>query len=403
MLNLAGIKKLDQQNKKILIRFDLNVPVNTSKESKELIINDRILRIKRSVDEIRKKNNKIIILSHLGRPKGKRDDNLSLKKILPQISQTLDHEVIFINDCIGQGVIDQIERASQNSVILLENCRFYKEEENNDQEFAKELSYLADAYVNDAFACSHRAHASVDAITKYIPSYCGTMLEEELLNLNQASLSPTQPAITILGGSKISTKITVLKKLSEKMDSIVIAGGMANNFLEYYGSDIKKSLKESNVSEICNEIVEFAKQNKCELVLPLDVTTSTGLDRKDETKISNIYEIEDNHMILDIGPQTVKKIKYMIDLASTVFWNGPVGVFEKKPFDKSTIEIAKYIAKRTHEKKINSFAGGGDTIAAMSLAGVKSDFTYVSTGGGALLELIEGKKLPGLVALNILE
>ncbi len=169
MLNLDGIKKLDQQNKKILIRFDLNVPVNTSEESKELIINDRILRIKRSVDEIRKKNNKIIILSHLGRPKGKRDDNLSLKKILPQISQTLDHEVIFIDDCIGQGVIDQIEKASQNSVILLENCRFYKEEENNDQEFAKKLSSLADAYVNDAFACSHRAHASVDAITKYIP------------------------------------------------------------------------------------------------------------------------------------------------------------------------------------------------------------------------------------------
>ena len=229
MLNLDGIKKLDQQNKKILIRFDLNVPVNTSEESKELIINDRILRIKRSVDEIRKKNNKIIILSHLGRPRGKRDDNLSLKKILPQISQTLDHEVIFIDDCIGQGVIDQIEKASQNSVILLENCRFYKEEENNDQEFAKKLSSLADAYVNDAFACSHRAHASVDAITKYIPSYCGTMLEEELLNLNQASFSPTQPAITILGGSKISTKITVLKKLTEKMDSIVSAVWRANN------------------------------------------------------------------------------------------------------------------------------------------------------------------------------
>ena len=398
MLDVSNLKKITEKNKTVLIRFDLNVPLNSIDD----YISDRIIRIKKPILNLLNGNNKVIILSHLGRPKGKIKDELSLQQVVPQLERVLEKKINFLPDCIGNEVKDKINSLENGTIILLENCRFYKEEEENDHDFAKQLSELADVYINDAFACSHRAHASIEAISHFMPSYCGDLLEEEMINLQEVIHEPLSPALTIIGGSKISTKITVLKNLSKKMDTIVIAGGMANNFLKYHGYNIQKSLHEENVDHLITEILDFSSKNNCRLVLPIDVVTADKISDKADTKESEIDNIEEQNMILDIGKNTLKLIKNEISKSKTVFWNGPLGVFETSPFDKGTVEIANFIGTLTENNKIRSFAGGGDTISALDLANVKDKFSYVSTGGGALLELIEGKKLPGLVALGIL-
>ena len=398
MLDVSNLKKIAEKNKTVLIRFDLNVPLNSIDD----YISDRIIRIKKPILNLLNGNNKVIILSHLGRPKGKIKDELSLQQVVPQLERVLEKKINFLPDCIGNEVKDKINSLENGTIILLENCRFYKEEEENDHDFAKQLSELADVYINDAFACSHRAHASIEAISHFMPSYCGDLLEEEIINLQEVIHEPLGPALTIIGGSKISTKITVLKNLSKKMDTIVIAGGMANNFLKYHGYNIQKSLHEENVDHLIGEILDFSSKNNCRLVLPIDAVTADKISNKADTKESDIDNIEEQNMILDIGKNTVKLIKNEISKSKTVFWNGPLGVFETSPFDRGTVEIANFISNLTANNKIRSFAGGGDTISALDLAGVKDNFSYVSTGGGALLELIEGKKLPGLVALGIL-
>ena len=398
MLDVSNLKKITEKNKTVLIRFDLNVPLNSIDD----YISDRIIRIKKPILNLLNGNNKVIILSHLGRPKGKIKDELSLQQVVPQLERVLEKKINFLPDCIGNEIKDKINSLENGTIILLENCRFYKEEEENDHDFAKQLSELADVYINDAFACSHRAHASIEAISHFMPSYCGDLLEEEIINLQEVIHEPLGPALTIIGGSKISTKITVLKNLSKKMDTIVIAGGMANNFLKYHGHNIQKSLHEENVDHLIGEILDFSSKNNCRLVLPIDAVTADKISNKADTKESDIDNIEEQNMILDIGKNTVKLIKNEISKSKTVFWNGPLGVFETSPFDRGTVEIANFISNLTANNKIRSFAGGGDTISALDLAGVKDSFSYVSTGGGALLELIEGKKLPGLVALGIL-
>ena len=398
MLDVSNLKKITEKNKTILIRFDLNVPLNSIDD----YISDRIIRIKKPILNLLNGNNKVIILSHLGRPKGKIKNELSLQQVVPQLERVLEKKINFLPDCIGNEIKDKINSLENGTIILLENCRFYKEEEENDHDFAKQLSELADVYINDAFACSHRAHASIEAISHFMPSYCGDLLEEEIINLQEVIHEPLGPALTIIGGSKISTKITVLKNLSKKMDTIVIAGGMANNFLKYQGYNIQKSLHEENVDHLIGEILDFSSKNNCRLVLPIDAVTADKISNKADTKESDIDNIEEQNMILDIGKDTVKLIKNEISKSKTVFWNGPLGVFETSPFDRGTVEIANFISNLTANNKIRSFAGGGDTISALDLAGVKDNFSYVSTGGGALLELIEGKKLPGLVALGIL-
>lgn len=398
MLDVSNLKKITEKNKTVLIRFDLNVPLNSIDD----YISDRIIRIKKPILNLLNGNNKVIILSHLGRPKGKIKDELSLQQVVPQLERVLEKKINFLPDCIGNEIKDKINSLENGTIILLENCRFYKEEEENDHDFAKQLSELADVYINDAFACSHRAHASIEAISHFMPSYCGDLLEEEIINLQEVIHEPLGPALTIIGGSKISTKITVLKNLSKKMDTIVIAGGMANNFLKYHGYNIQKSLHEENVDHLIGEILDFSSKNNCRLVLPIDAVTADKISNKADTKESDIDNIEEQNMILDIGKNTVKLIKNEISKSKTVFWNGPLGVFETSPFDRGTVEIANFISNLTANNKIRSFAGGGDTISALDLAGVKDNFSYVSTGGGALLELIEGKKLPGLVALGIL-
>ena len=398
MLDVSNLKKITEKNKTVLIRFDLNVPLNSIDD----YISDRIIRIKKPILNLLNGNNKVIILSHLGRPKGKIKDELSLQQVVPQLERVLEKKINFLPDCIGNEIKDKINSLENGTIILLENCRFYKEEEENDHDFAKQLSELADVYINDAFACSHRAHASIEAISHFMPSYCGDLLEEEIINLQEVIHEPLGPALTIIGGSKISTKITVLKNLSKKMDTIVIAGGMANNFLKYHGYNIQKSLHEENVDHLIGEILDFSSKNNCRLVLPIDAVTADKISNKADTKESDIDNIKEQNMILDIGKNTVKLIKNEISKSKTVFWNGPLGVFEISPFDRGTLEIANFISNLTANNTIRSCAGGGDTISALDLAGVKDNFSYVSTGGGALLELIEGKKLPGLVALGIL-
>ena len=398
MLDVSNLKKITEKNKTVLIRFDLNVPLNSVDD----YISDRIIRIKKPILNLLYENHKVIILSHLGRPKGEIKDELSLQQVVPQLEKVLEKKINFLPDCIGNEIKEKINSFENGTVILLENCRFYKEEEENDHDFAKQLSELADVYINDAFACSHRAHASIEAISHFMPSYCGDLLEEEMINLQEVIHEPLSPALTIIGGSKISTKITVLKNLSKKMDTIVIAGGMANNFLKYHGYNIQKSLHEENVDHLITEILDFSSKNNCRLVLPIDVVTADKISDKADTKESDIDNIEKQNMILDIGKNTLELIKNEISKSKTVFWNGPLGVFETSPFDRGTLEIANFIGTLTENNKIRSFAGGGDTISALDLARVKDKFSYVSTGGGALLELIEGKKLPGLVALGIL-
>ena len=397
MINVENIKKFKSKNKTVLIRFDLNIPLTS-----EAPVSDRISRAIDSIAELKALNSKIVILSHLGRPKGKKDAVLSLKKILPQLEKAFDSKITFVDDCIGKEIENNIKHASQDAIILLENCRFYKEEEDNDNDFAKSLSNLADVYINDAFACSHRSHASVAAITNHLPSYCGKLLSEELLNLAEVIKKPTSPSITIMGGSKISTKISILKSLSIKMDTIIIVGGMANNFIKYHGSDIQDSLVEKDVDTLISQIYKFAEENNCKIIIPIDVIVAKEVKKDIETLSSSINDIKENNMILDIGPKTIELIKKELSSAKTVFWNGPAGVFEVPPFNIGTVEIAKYIAELSSKNFIKSFAGGGDTIAALEMANVKSKLSYISTGGGALLELLEGRKLPGLKALNIL-
>ena len=305
MLDVSNLKKITEKNKTVLIRFDLNVPLNSIDD----YISDRIIRIKKPILNLLNGNNKVIILSHLGRPKGKIKDELSLQQVVPQLERVLEKKINFLPDCIGNEVKDKINSLENGTIILLENCRFYKEEEENDHDFAKQLSELADVYINDAFACSHRAHASIEAISHFMPSYCGDLLEEEIINLQEVIHEPLGPALTIIGGSKISTKITVLKNLSKKMDTIVIAGGMANNFLKYDGYNIQKSLHEENVDHLIGEILDFSSKNNCRLVLPIDAVTADKISNKADTKESDIDNIEEQNMILDIGKNTVKLIK----------------------------------------------------------------------------------------------
>lgn len=398
MIDLNKVKRFNKKDRTVLIRFDLNVPL----DSEELHKSERIIRIKKSILKLTSLNSKIIILSHVGRPKGTSSNDLSLKQLIEPLKKALNKDIEFISDCIGVDVKNKISETDSSKIILLENCRFYSEEEANDDGFAKSLSQLADVYINDAFACSHRAHASISAITKYLPSYCGELLYDELLNLNKIITDPDKPAITIMGGSKISTKISIVKNLAKKMSAIAICGGMANSFLEYQGFNIGKSLAEKNVQNIIQDIFNFSAENSCKIILPQDANVALKIENNVSSNIKKVNEIDMDEMILDIGPVSIKELKEQIKSSKTVFWNGPPGVFEVSPFNKASIEIAEYIAELTQAGKIQSFAGGGDTVAAIEMAGVKDKFTYISTGGGALLELLEGKQLPGLASQNIL-
>jgi len=392
MNNIKDYENLNE--KKVLLRLDLNVPL------KDGIITDqtRIDKIIPIVEFLIKKNSKIIIISHVGRPKGKVDKNLSLKPICENLEKKIKKKIKIISKDIFKLQKKDLFQDTSEQLVLLENIRFYKEEETNDLNFSKHLAGLGDIFVNDAFSCSHRSHASVSKITRFLPSFAGLQLESEINALKKITTEIKKPITCIIGGSKISTKIGVIKNLIPKFDNMIIVGGMANNILNYQGKSIGKSIKEDNCEKIIHEIFETSKNHSCTITYPQDV--SVGKNFYDNSKIKEIDKILDDDLILDIGPKTINKIKNIIENSETVLWNGPAGYFENPNFAKGSYEIAKAIIKKNKDKTIFSVAGGGDTIAVINQINALEDFNFVSTAGGAFLEYLEGKELPGIKALN---
>ena len=386
-------KGLDLNNKKILIRLDLNVPLNGT----NIIDTNRIDKTIPTLQYLLKNNAKIIILSHIGRPKGKIVNELSLKPVCNELEKKLNQKISFITGTINKIKIENFF-SERNNIVMLENLRFFKEEESDDVTFAENLANLADIYVNEAFSCSHRKHASVHSITKFIPSYSGIQLEAEVNSLIKITSNIKRPISCIIGGSKISTKITVIKNLIDKFDNIIFVGGMANNILKFKEYQIGNSIYEKNVDQIVSEIFDLCEKKNCKIFFPLDVSTGKSVDEK--STIKKLTQISNDDMILDIGPDTVKMIKNIINNSNTILWNGPAGYFENPEFSKGSKEIAKQIIVRKKENKIYCVSGGGDTVAVLNNFGLVKDFDFVSTAGGAFLEFLEGKELPGIKALN---
>ena len=390
MKNIEDLKNLNR--KRVLVRLDLNVPL----EGKKITDTTRIDKILPTLKFLIKQKATIIIISHIGRPKGKINPALSMAPVCEYLSKKLNINVELLNQNLFEINSDKISSVNNDKIFFLENIRFYEEEEKNDPKFAKTLSELGEIYVNDAFSCSHRAHASVDKITEYLPSYCGLQMNTEINALKKVTSNIEKPITCIIGGSKISTKISVIKNLIPKFENIVIVGGMANNILENNGHNIGKSLKEENCKQIIEEILLLAKKHYCNILLPVDV--SVGKSLNDNYKIKNLTEVEDDDLILDIGPKTIKLICSLLENSKTVLWNGPVGYFENSNFAVGSIQIAKKIVNL--KDKIYSVAGGGDTIAVLNQADAFSQLNFVSTAGGAFLEYLEGKEIPGIRALN---
>jgi len=392
MNNIKDHENLD--NKLVLLRLDLNVPLKNG------IITDqtRINKILPVIEFLLKKNSKIIVISHVGRPKGKVNKNLSMKPICENLEKRIKKKIKIIDKDIFKLKKEDLFKESEYQIVFLENIRFYEEEEKNDTNFSKNLARLADLFVNDAFSCSHRAHASICKITEFLPSFAGLQLETEINALKKVTTEIKKPITCIIGGSKISTKIGVIKNLIPKFDNIIIVGGMANNILSYNGNSIGKSIKEEGCEIIINEIFETSANHSCKIVYPVDVLV--GKDINDSSQIKELNTITGDDYILDIGPRTINKIKDVIKISQTVLWNGPAGYFENPNFANGSYEIAKAIAKNNKDKSMYSVAGGGDTIALINQINAINDFNFVSTAGGAFLEYLEGKELPGIKALN---
>ncbi len=382
------------RDKKILLRLDLNVPLDKEKISDTTRI-DKILPTLKFLNE---QKAKIIILSHVGRPRGKVLKELSLKPICKNLQEQLGLSVKLISQNINEIKNKNFFDKFNEKILMLENIRFYAEEEKNDNKFARHLASLGDIYVNDAFSCSHRAHASIVEISKFLPSFSGLQLDLEINALTKITSEITKPITCIIGGSKISTKIEIIKNLIPKFDNIIIVGGMANNFIEYFGHNIGKSIKEKNCAPIIEEIISLSKKEKCEITYPEDVLVSKDLNGSCKKKELN--EILDDEMILDIGPKTINKVTNIINSSNTILWNGPAGYFENPNFANGSIEIAKAIINNNKLNKIFSVVGGGDTVSLLNSIKAVDSFNFVSTAGGAFLEYLEGKKLPGITALN---
>ncbi len=382
------------KSKKILLRLDLNVPLKNGRISDTT----RIDKILPTLNFLIQQKAKIIILSHVGRPKGKIVKELSLKPIVEDLKKKLNTNVRLIAENIYEIKNKYFFEKFDEEILILENIRFYAEEENNDHKFAKHLASLGDIYVNDAFSCSHRAHASIHQISNYLPCFSGLQLDLEVTALNKITNQITEPITCIIGGSKISTKIDIIKNLIPKFDNIVVVGGMANNFIEYFGNNIGKSIKEKNCNQLVKEIISLSKKKECKIVYPEDVLVSKDLNGSSNNRELN--QILSNEMILDIGPKTINKIIDIIDNSKTILWNGPAGYFENPNFANGSIKIAKKISENNKSNKIFSVVGGGDTVSLINSLNIANSFNFVSTAGGAFLEYLEGKKLPGITALN---
>ena len=392
MNSIKDQKNLNQ--KKILLRLDLNVPLKNGSITDETRIN-KIIPI---INFLIKEQSKIIIISHVGRPKGKVITDLSLKPICENIEKKMNRKIRLVKEDIFKLEKEDLFENPNDQIVFLENIRFYEEEEQNDTNFAKHLAKLADLYVNDAFSCSHRTHASVSKITEFLPSFAGLQLETEISALKKVTTEIKKPITCIIGGSKISTKIGIIKNLISKFDNIIIVGGMANNIIKYKGNQIGKSIKEENCDVMIKEIFETLKGYSCKIIFPEDVLIGKNLD--DEPQIKQLNNIKEDDIILDIGPKTLSKIKSIIESSETVLWNGPAGYFENPNFANGSYDIAKAITKKNKNNTIYSVVGGGDTIALINKIKLIENFNFVSTAGGAFLEYLEGKELPGIKALN---
>ena len=395
-LDVPTIKDIDIKNKTVLLRVDLNVPKN---KKNEVTDTTRIDRLKPTIDYLREQNAKILILSHFGRPDGERNSQMSLAFLTPVLEKQWECRTTFAPDCIGDNTKDVVKKAENGSIVLLENVRFYKEEKSNDPDFSKSLSELADIYVNDAFSTSHRAHASTTGVAQHLPSAAGLLMEEEINALSSALIAPDKPVMAFTGGSKISTKLSVLNNLVKKMDYLVLGGAMANTFLFAKGYNMGHSMYEKDMAEEALSIMQKAKDAGCEIILPIDVVCAAELKENADHQTVQADSIPEDQSAIDLGIESINYINSKINECKTVLWNGPLGVFEIKPFDKGTNEVAKHVAKRTKDGQCISIAGGGDTVAALENAGSVADFSYISTAGGAFLEWLEGKKLPGITAL----
>ena len=387
----------DQKNldgKIVLLRLDLNVPLKNG----TITDDTRIVKILPTLEFLIKNNSKIIIISHIGRPKGEWNDIFSMKPVCEYINKKINKQVKLIKKNIFQLKKEQLFLNPEDQILFLENIRFYKNEEENDMNFSKHLASLGDLFINDAFSCSHRAHASICEITKYIPSYVGLQFEAEVNALEKVTNNIKKPITCIIGGSKISTKISIIKNLIPKFDNIIIVGGMANNVLKYKGYSIGKSIQENNCENSINDIFGVSKNYPCSIIFPEDVAVGKTMDGN--AKIKELNQIENDDIILDIGPKTINKIKSIINKSKTILWNGPAGYFENPQFSKGSFEIGNQIANQNKLDQIFSVAGGGDTFALINNFNILDNFNFVSTAGGAFLEFLEGKELPGIKALN---
>jgi len=397
MLGFRTIDSLDAAGQRVLIRVDLNVPVQNG----EVTDTTRIERTAPTIAELAKRGAKVVVLSHFGRPKGQRLPAMSLKPLVEPLSAALEgRRVVFADDCIGEPAAQAIASLKNGEIALLENVRFHAGEEANDPGFAKALAALGDAYVNDAFSAAHRAHASTARIASLLPSYAGRLMAAELEALNRVLERPERPLVAIVGGAKVSTKIELLGNLIGKVDTLVVGGGMANTFLNATGLEVGKSLCERDLVDTACDIIARAKHERCTLLLPTDSVIAREFRAGAPTETVPVNAMPRDAMILDVGPRTVKAIVDVLEASRTVLWNGPLGAFEVPPFDHGTVAAARAVAELTERKKLVSVAGGGDTVAALSHAGVLDRFTYVSTAGGAFLEWLEGKTLPGVAALG---
>ncbi|MCB2097064.1 MAG: phosphoglycerate kinase [Parvularculaceae bacterium] len=396
MSGFKTIDDLDVAGKRVLLRVDFNVP------TKDGVVTDatRIERALPTIQELSKKGAKVILLSHFGRPKGKVDPKESLKPVAKKLEQLLGGSVDFAEDCIGEAANKVASKMIGGDVAVFENTRFHAGEEKNDPEFVKALAENGDVYVNDAFSAAHRAHASTEGLAHVLPSAAGRAMEKELDYLAAALSNPERPLMAVVGGAKVSTKIELLLNLVGKANILVVGGGMANTFLFAKGVAVGKSLCEPDLADTAREIMAQAADSDCEIVLPVDVVVAKEFKEGAAHEVRSADKVDPDQMILDLGPDSVDAVAARIEKAKTLVWNGPLGAFETKPFDTATVEAARFAAKRAKAGDLVAVAGGGDTVAALSAAGVEDDFTYVSTAGGAFLEWLEGKELPGVAALK---
>lgn len=395
-LSFKTLDALQPKGRKVLLRADLNVPVRDGR------ITDltRIERLVPTIRELADKGARVIVASHFDRPKGKRVPEMSLAPIAQALGQALGRPVQFADDCVGPVAEAAVARLQDGDVLVLENTRFHAGEEKNDPDLSKALASLADDYVNDAFSAAHRAHASTEGVARFLPSFAGRLMEAELNALNVALENPVRPVGAIVGGAKISTKLDLIGNLLEKVDVLIVGGAMANTFLAAKGVNVGKSLQEADMHDTARAIMAKAAASGCEIVLPVDAVTATEFKADPPTKIVPVDSIPADSMVLDAGPATVELLREKIVGLKTLVWNGPLGAFELHPFDAATNQVAAEVARRTQAGQLTSVAGGGDTVSALRHAGVADEMSYTSTAGGAFLEWLEGKTLPGIQALG---